>query len=149
MNIPGITKALELDDEDWQLAVKLRGLSEHQREQFSTALGPTKPQKKPGKKAGKSSGKTARASSLQQQMSTALKPILDGGVSKMRCSYEGCGEYADENVHHLSTHPNYHPFSPPAQPADGSSSASNAATGSTASSVTEKGAASNVHHAGG
>lgn len=47
MNIPGITRALELDDADWDLAVKLRGLTEHQREQFSAALGPVKAQKKP------------------------------------------------------------------------------------------------------
>lgn len=46
MNIPGITRALELDDADWDLAVKLRGLTEHQREQFSAALGPVKVQKK-------------------------------------------------------------------------------------------------------
>lgn len=46
MNIPGITRALELDDADWDLAMKLRGLTEHQREQFSAALGPVKVQKK-------------------------------------------------------------------------------------------------------
>lgn len=58
--------------------------------------------------------KSKHASSLQQQIQTA-RPNLDGGVSKMRCNREGCGEYADHNKHHLTTDPDYHEFvAPPA-----------------------------------
>lgn len=139
MNIPGITRALELDDADWDLAVKLRGLTDHQREQFSVALGPAKPSKKSSKKSvGRGGGKSKHASSLQQQIQTA-RPSLDGGVSKMRCAAKNCGEYADNNVHHKRTDPDYHPFVSTAQPAESSSNQATSEIG--------RGVVSNAHHA--
>jgi hypothetical protein len=55
--------------------------------------------------------KSARAASLAEQIKTSNRP-LDGGVSKMRCDREGCGEYADHNVHHLESTVGYHEFQP-------------------------------------
>lgn len=149
MNIPSITRALELDDDDWELAVKLRGLTEHQREQFSTALGPARPAKKSSKKSvGKGGGgKSQRVSSLQQRIQATTRN-LDGGVSKMRCVREGCGEYADHNVHHLVTYEGYHPFelSAGAPLVSGQSSTNSTGNGSEANSATEKDAAGVAHH---
>lgn len=52
MNIKAITRAMELSDDDWELATKLRALSEPERELLMTALGPQKPAaKKSSKKA--------------------------------------------------------------------------------------------------
>lgn len=56
----------------------------------------------------KGTAKSARTKSLQQQIQT-VRP-LDGGVSKMRCAKEGCGEYGDNNIHHRTTDPDYHEF---------------------------------------
>lgn len=158
MNIPGITRALELDDADWDLAVKLRGLTEHQREQFSAALRPVKAQKKAerviehcaacdytrrakvhkdtstddyhefqpsSKKAAGGGGRrqSKREVSLRQQIGGVvqgsgnnLQPrclmIVDDNGGEIQCL-----ETADANVHHLSTHPNYHQFQPAEQAA--------------------------------
>jgi hypothetical protein len=79
------------------------------------------PAKKPKRKrSSKSAGRSARAASLGTQMSKALKlPVgnnigEDGGdglcVVGVDSKGETCGEPADANVHHLSTHPDYHEF---------------------------------------
>lgn len=97
-----------------------------------------KPQKKSSKKSAGGGGRSRRGEALKQQIQTA-RPALDGGVSKMRCAMENCGEYADNNVHHLTTNPDYHPFVSPAQPVEPQST--------TDSSATAKAAAGDVHHA--
>lgn len=55
-------------------------------------------QKPAAKKPRKPRGKSARAVSLAEQVKRESRS-LDGGVSKMRCSYENCGEYQDNAVH--------------------------------------------------
>lgn len=48
---------------------------------------------------------------LAKRMNEVLdRHNLDGGVHRMRCTMENCGAYADDNIHHLTTHPTYHEF---------------------------------------
>lgn len=77
--------------------------------------------KKPKKRGRKAGSKSPRAASIAGQVSGTVRQ-LNGGVSRLRCAAivddnggeMPCGEYADANVHHLQTYPNYHEFVPPA-----------------------------------
>lgn len=110
----------QLSDDETALLNTLRRMSDGDRQMFIDGLaGKSSSQKKSSKKSAGGGGggrKSKHASSLQQQIQTA-RPSLDGGVSKMRCAMGNCGEYADSNVHHLTTHPVYHEFVQPAEQA--------------------------------
>lgn len=108
----------QLSDDETALLNTLRKMTDAERGLFVDGLS-DKPQKKSSKKAAAGNGRSKRGESLAKQIQTA-RPNLDGGVSKMRCSREGCGEYADHNKHHLTTDPDYHEFQPAATSAAGS-----------------------------
>lgn len=99
----------QLNDDETALLNTLRKMTDAERGMFVEGLS-DKPQKKSNKKSSVAS-KSRRASSLAQQIQTVNKPALDGGVSKMRCVVEGCGEYADNPVHDsLMGYAGYHEF---------------------------------------
>lgn len=114
MNLRNVLRAYSLlrvlNDDETALLETLRAANDNERQLIAEAMS-DKPQKKAGKKSAGRGGRSKRGESLQQQIQTA-RPSLDGGVSKMRCSREGCGEYADHNKHHLTTDPDYHEFQP-------------------------------------
>jgi hypothetical protein len=121
MNIRAVLRTYgmlrSLTDDESALLETLRRFTETEREAFVEALGPQKPATK-RKRSSKSAGKSAKAQSL----ASAIKPALDGGVSKMRCDYRAndgddptaCGEYTDANIHHRQTMTGYHEFVPSA-----------------------------------
>lgn len=103
MNIRLITKALELTDDDWALAAKLRGLTETERELLRQTLEPAKPAKKAAKKSPQ---KSRKAASLAGAIAGTAgnKPVL--------CSV--CGNVEDY-VDHSEPSPSYHVFAPTGQ----------------------------------
>lgn len=130
-----IRAAFDLTNEEWDQVVRLRALSEPERELLTAALGPQKPAaKKSSKKAGK---KSARAQSLGEQLKQRPRGVVTGddeeGPFCNICHHnEG---YQD----HFKPSPNYHKFEP------GKSAASPAPPPSDqASSEIGKGAASHV-----
>lgn len=161
MNVRLITKALHtlslLSDEDYDLVLKLRALTEDERELLMTVLEPSKPTgKKASKKSSKSSQsstKSSRASGMaaqlnrnrQRQQETMRDDDYQGFA--VACVYEWttgsgrltvCTEPADANIHHLRTHPNYHEFTvgeSAASSADNQSPANGGASSITPNSV--------------
>lgn len=121
-----IRAAFDLTDEEWDQAVKLRAMSDAERELLFQRLQPQKPAaKKSSKKAGK---KSARAAGMAAAISNSLqrgRGVVAGDDGE-HCIYEiddngglmECGEAADHNSHHKRTDPNYHPFTPAAQSAE-------------------------------
>lgn len=175
MNVKQITRALHtlslLSEEDYDLVLKLRALTEDERGLLMTVLEPLKPaMKKSSKKSSKSqqsSSKSPRASGMAAQLNKSLKQqretTKDGDYQGFAaaCAHEWitgsgrltiCTMPADANVHHLKTHPDYHEFvegKSAAPPAPAPSPANGGATTSTANSEIAKDAASTAHHAGG
>lgn len=117
----------QLSDDETALLNTLRKMTDAERGMFVEGLA-DKSQKKAGKKgASKSSGKSARASSLQQQISSgnsgrspiqppAAATVLDDDT--VRCQFirrdaAPCHLLPDHNVHHLESAAEYHEFVPP------------------------------------
>lgn len=109
-----------------------------------------KPQKKSSKKAAVKAGNTRQRRGLGQSLASIAqtvggnnaRQVLDGigaataddgndsdsslCIEAVDSKGETCGESADHNVHHLSTHPDYHEFkayTPPARSAASTGSA--------------------------
>lgn len=116
-----IRAAFDLTDEEWDQAVKLRALSETERELLTSALGPQKPAaKKSSKKAGK---KSARAQSLSEQIKRGGtdRPLSVLCVASLPNGSGRCGHEEDDVLHHDQSYGNYHPFTPAASSAPPSS----------------------------
>lgn len=99
-----------LTDDETAFLNTLRAMNDSERELLVESLSPEKPVSRARKKpAGK---KSARAASLSEKIQgTAGPKSIDGGVSKMRCVQEGCGEYADNPIHDsLMGYRGYHEF---------------------------------------
>lgn len=172
MNVKLITKALHilslLSEEDVTTVMNLRALSEDERMLLITVLEPEKPTaKKPGKKASsKSSSKSPRAQSLSGAIQRAGKGRADDSDGDDPSTLPqyclamvednggeiACGKTVDDNIHHLTKHPDYHEFTTgksPAPLAATKSSTNGGAMSGTANSATETEDASSVHRAGG
>lgn len=131
----------QLTDDETALLNTLRKMTDAERGMFVDGLS-DKPQKKSAKKSTtKPATKSTRAQSLQGAIKKTPK-ALDGGVSKMRCSQENCGEYADNPIHDLFMgYAGHHPFTPSAPVATAASkwSRQSSADGSGVSSETPLG----------
>lgn len=164
MNIKLITKAMHtlslLSEDDVQMVMKLRGLSEDERQMLMLVLEPgVKPSKKSSKKSAGGS-RSARGESIKGQLSNRRQErqvINDSGVGANLqplpdvytsgddlCQFKfpndiRCSEPQDRNIHHLQTTLGYHPFVSTAQLAEPSSSQVTSETG--------RGAAGDAHHA--
>lgn len=118
MNVRLITKALHtlslLSDEDYDLVLKLRALTEDERGLLMTVLEPQKPTtkktgKKPSKKSERASGMAAQLNkTLKEQREAATKDDDEGFDMSRLCSK--CAKLADNNIHHLESDPDYHLF---------------------------------------
>lgn len=118
MNVRLITKVLHtlslLSDEDYDLVLKLRALTEDERGLLMTVLEPQKPVtkktgKKPSKKSERASGMEAQLKSrVSEQREAATKDGDEGFDMSRHCSK--CAKLADNNIHHLESHPDYHLF---------------------------------------
>ncbi len=126
MNIKSVLRVYgqlrNLTDDETALLETLRSMTDTERELTVEALQPAKP---PARKASKKggTGKSRRASSLAEQMSTALKPLTDivnaNGESCMWVGNNGpCFKPVDDNVHHKQTDPDYHEFTATAKADD-------------------------------
>lgn len=164
MNVRLITKALHtlslLSDEDYDLVLKLRALTEDEREQFRTALELQKPvTKKTGKKPSK---KSERASGIEAQLkerreqgragTTAKDDDEDERCTVVRDDGEVCELLPDHNIHHLQNYPLYHEFDAgksDASTATARSLANGGAESGTANLETDRGAALDAARAAG
>ena len=100
----------QMTPDELKLADTLYEASEAEKALLVESLSPEKPAGRTRKKAaGK---KSVRAASLSEKIQgTAGPKSIDGGVSKMRCIQEGCGEYADNPIHDsLMGYRGYHEF---------------------------------------
>lgn len=160
MNVRLITKALHtlslLSDEDYDLVLKLRALTEDEREQFRTALELQKPAtkkagKKPSKKSERASGMEAQLKERRGQRDEGRTRTNDDEGSVTCCfatvNRDGdggevtCGKSENDPVHDL-TYLSSHSFlrdSRSALAAQRQSPANGGAAGSTASLEAEKG----------
>lgn len=152
MNVRLITKVLHtlslLSDEDYDLVLKLRALTEDERGLLMTVLEPQKPTtKKTGKKPSK---KSERASGMAAQLNKQLNKRREQGrgaaesSSYNLCSHvfaeDGnriCDEVYESAVHHDTVYVTYHPFVSAAPPAPTRSPANGGAESIIQNSVDE------------
>lgn len=133
-----IRAAFELDEEEWDQAVKLRALSETERELLMTALGPQKPAaKKSSKKAGK---KSARAAGVAAAISNSLQRGRGVVTGDRDGSCANCDYAMDHNIHHLESMTGHHPFTPAAQSTEPPSDQASSEIGKGAAGVAAQGA---------
>lgn len=106
-----IRAAFELDEEEWDQAVKLRAMSEAERELLFQRLQPQKPTgKKTGtKKAGK---KSARAAGMAATISNSLQRGRGVVMGDRDGSCANCDYAMDHNIHHLESMTGHHSFTP-------------------------------------
>lgn len=145
----------QMSPDDVALLETLRALNDSEREAFVEALA-DKPQKKSSKKSPAAS-KSRRASGIGEQLSSrrqekaaATTDDIDGDKYE-RCQAERdggkvCFLLPDHNVHHLTNHPNHHPFTSPAPAASNQSPANGEVESTGASSGTAKDDAGVVVH---
>lgn len=120
MNLKNVLKTYSLlrslSDDESALLKTLRSLSDSEREQLVQTMAPVKAAtKKPRKKR-------EAKSAHQQSLSSAIQRVPKGRVkdsdNQQPCTayiddnggLDLCGKFADDNIHHLNTHPDYHEF---------------------------------------
>lgn len=141
--MPNRSELSETYDRLMGLAGQLLGLNEEERNFVLDRVAPLpettpmKTKKKPPKGGSRSSAKSPRAQSLSGAIQRTVRskaPDDDNDDEGLLCtvgldsSGMSCGEPADHNIHHLSSHPDYHPFHSAVTPAQRRSSGSGASS---------------------
>lgn len=107
LKVYSLMRAFDADDN--ALLNTLRGATEPELELLRETLAPTKGTGKGLKKTRKPASRSPRAASLAGAIASNIRPI-----SELPQHCGKCTQFADANVHHMQTDPNYHEFQPAA-----------------------------------